>query len=63
MVCAVLATTRERGALTAALTGKGGGAIAMVTEIVLAVPSTDTARFRRGISSVVTCLAAGLNLP
>ncbi len=47
-VCAALETARERGAFTIAFTGEGGGAMASVAEVVLAIPSRDTARIQEG---------------
>ncbi len=45
-VCAALQAARSRGALTVAFTGEGGGAISQIAELVLAVPSKDTARIQ-----------------
>lgn len=45
-VCLALEAARERGAYTVALTGQGGGAMAGVSDAVLAVSSRDTARIQ-----------------
>ena len=47
-VCLALKAARELGALTIAFTGKDGGAMADIAEIVLQIPSKDTARIQEG---------------
>ncbi len=45
-VVAALAAARERGCRTIAFTGEGGGKMAAVAEILLAVPSRETPRIQ-----------------
>lgn len=45
-VCAALQTARDLGACTVAFTGLGGGAAARSADIVLCIPSRDTARIQ-----------------
>jgi D-sedoheptulose 7-phosphate isomerase len=45
-VCAALETARRQGGLAVAFTGEGGGAMANVADLLLAVPSRDTARIQ-----------------
>jgi D-sedoheptulose 7-phosphate isomerase len=47
-VCLALKAARDLGAFTVAFTGKDGGAIADVADVVLQVPSKDTARIQEG---------------
>lgn len=41
-----LAAADDLGAITCAMTGDGGGRLAEITDLLLAVPSTDTARIQ-----------------
>jgi D-sedoheptulose 7-phosphate isomerase len=47
-VCAALETAQKLGAFTVALTGAGGGAMASIADIALAIASKDTARIQEG---------------
>ena len=47
-VCAALETAQQLGAVTVALTGAGGGAMASIADIVLEIASKDTARIQEG---------------
>ena len=47
-VCAALETAQQLGAFTVALTGAGGGALASIADIALAIASKDTARIQEG---------------
>ncbi|HTV81318.1 MAG TPA: D-sedoheptulose 7-phosphate isomerase [Acidobacteriaceae bacterium] len=47
-VCLALAEARALGALTVAFTGAGGGAMKQIADIVLCIPSRDTARIQEG---------------
>jgi D-sedoheptulose 7-phosphate isomerase len=49
-VCAALETAQQLGAFTVALTGAGGGAMASIADIALAIASKDTARIQEGHS-------------
>ena len=49
-VCAALETAQKLGAFTVALTGAGGGALASIADIALAIASKDTARIQEGHS-------------
>lgn len=45
-VCAALETARQQGVFTVAFTGEGGGAMRMIADVVVAIPSKDTARIQ-----------------
>lgn len=47
-VCLAIEAARALGALTVAFVGAGGGAMKQVADIVLCVPSKDTARIQEG---------------
>jgi D-sedoheptulose 7-phosphate isomerase len=47
-VCLGLEAARECGARTVAFTGKGGGAMAGIAELVLEIPSNETPRVQEG---------------
>jgi D-sedoheptulose 7-phosphate isomerase len=47
-VCLALRAARKLGAFTVAFTGKDGGAIAESADVVLRIPSKDTARIQEG---------------
>lgn len=49
-VCAALEAARQIGAFTVAFTGASGGNLARIAEVVLRVPSTETARIQEGHS-------------
>jgi D-sedoheptulose 7-phosphate isomerase len=47
-VCLALESARKMGAFTVALTGEEGGAMLKIAEVILRVPSKDTARIQEG---------------
>ena len=54
-VLAAVSAARERGLVTVALTGKGGGQLASLADLVVRVPSDETARIQE--SHITICHA------
>ena len=55
-VVEALKTARERGLVTIALTGEGGGELAPLADLLIAVPSRDTQRIQEVHGMVVHVL-------
>jgi D-sedoheptulose 7-phosphate isomerase len=47
-VCAAVETARQIGAFTVGLTGEGGGSLAAIADVVIRIPSKETARIQEG---------------
>jgi D-sedoheptulose 7-phosphate isomerase len=59
-VVAALKTAREKGLLTVALTGQGGGELGSICDFVLDVPSLSTPRVQEVHLVILHCLAEEL---